>query len=196
MAEEDPGELYSPTFYQAVAELQGVEGQFSNHRNDRGGKTSWGITKGVARNHGYEGPMEDLRWEEAVDIYWQGYWNHRRLLLEEVAKRDPATAKGLFDIAVNMGVGDAAWFFQRALNIFNKQEALYPDLSVDRWIGPRTLEAYDSYRRKRINQKGDLVMRATINCIQGYHYIVIGEKDPTQEDFEYGWFLQRIVNLW
>ena len=38
----------------------GHEGRYSNHADDTGGETMFGITKAVARSNGYGGPMGQL----------------------------------------------------------------------------------------------------------------------------------------
>lgn len=42
-------------FIEAWRETLGKEGGYSNHRDDPGGATTFGITEAVARHHGYKG---------------------------------------------------------------------------------------------------------------------------------------------
>lgn len=37
-----------------------VEGEYSNDKNDKGGETTWGVTKDEARRNGYYGSMKNL----------------------------------------------------------------------------------------------------------------------------------------
>ena len=56
-------------FDRCVNKVIELEGGYSDHSCDRGGKTKYGITQRTAREHGYTGDMRDLTLEEAKDIY-------------------------------------------------------------------------------------------------------------------------------
>src|SRR6056297_511042 len=43
-----------------------LEGAYSNHSADTGGKTKFGITEATARRNGYEGDMRELPKDKAV----------------------------------------------------------------------------------------------------------------------------------
>lgn len=49
--------------------LMANEGRYSNDPADPGGETMWGITKTVARQCGYTGPMRHMPLEVARRIY-------------------------------------------------------------------------------------------------------------------------------
>ncbi|WOE76636.1 glycoside hydrolase family 108 protein [Alterisphingorhabdus coralli] len=164
------------------------EGGYSNHPADRGGETRWGITKGVARQHGYQGAMRLLPREQAVDIYTRIYWLRPRL--DDVAKRAPALAAELFDIAVNMGAGIAIGFLQRALNALNRGGRDYGDIAVDRVIGPKTLAALEYFLSHR-GQKAESVLLRAVDSLQGARYISLAESRPANEAFLYGWLAHR-----
>jgi lysozyme family protein len=117
------------------------EGGYVNHPADRGGPTRWGITEAVARAQGYTGPMRDLPRAEAATIYRRIYW--LRPAFDRVAARAPRIAAELFDTGVNMGTAIATGVLQRALNALNRTARDYPDIMVDRALGPRTLSALD-----------------------------------------------------
>lgn len=89
------------------------EGGYSNHPADRGGPTNWGITQAVARDNGFVGDMRALPRATAVAIYRRIYWDQPGYAF--VAEMAPSVAAELFDTAVNMGVGTATGFLQRAL---------------------------------------------------------------------------------
>ena len=148
------------------------EGGYVNHPADRGGPTCWGITEAVARANGYQGPMRNLPREQAAQIYRKLYW---------------------LDTGINMGVGTAAGFLQRALNALNRQGRDYADLTVDRAIGPRTLAALDGFLKTR-GMAGEIVLLRAVEALQGERYIALAEKNPSQEAFLYGWLANRIGN--
>ncbi|MBL8649578.1 MAG: hypothetical protein JNL35_04155 [Sphingopyxis sp.] len=165
------------------------EGGYVNHPADRGGATCWGITEAVARAEGYAGAMRDLPRGEAVSIYRRLYW--QRPGYDQVARRAPAIAAELFDTGINMGTATATGFLQRALNALNRAARDYPDIVVDREIGPRTLSALDAFLRVR-GAGGETVLLRAMEALQGERYIALAERRPSQEAFLYGWLANRI----
>ena len=172
-----------------IDEVIAREGGYSNHPADRGGPTNWGITQAVARANGYAGPMQALPRAQAAAIYRRLYWDQPGYGF--VAELAPAIAAELFDTAVNMGVGTATGFLQRALNALNRNQKDYPDLTVDRVIGARTLAALQAFRVLR-GTMGDRVLLAAIEAMQGERYIALAESRPANEAFLYGWLANRI----
>ena len=165
------------------------EGRYVNHPADRGGPTCWGITEAVARAEGYASAMRDLPRDTAAAIYRRLYWLHPGF--DRVALRAPAIAGELFDTGVNMGAGTAAGFLQRALNALNRAARDYPDIAVDRAIGPRTLAALDCFLKAR-GKGGETVLVRAMEALQGERYIALAERRPSQEAFLYGWLANRI----
>lgn len=97
-------------FDTAFHKLLGHEGGYSNHKQDRGGETMWGVTSAVARANSYHGAMKDLPVEKAKEIYRNAYWNPIR------ADELPASIRYIvFDAAVNSGVTQAIKWLQRAI---------------------------------------------------------------------------------
>lgn len=112
-------------FDTAFGNLLSHEGGFSNHPDDPGGKTRYGITEAVARRVGYRGNMDELPLDLAKRIYKAEYWDGVR------ADELPAQVRYvLFDAAVNSGVGQAIRWLQRAAGV-----------EADGVIGPRTMAA-------------------------------------------------------
>ena len=165
------------------------EGGYSNHPADRGGPTNWGITQAVARDNGFVGDMRALPRATAVAIYRRIYWDQPGYAF--VAEMAPSVAAELFDTAVNMGVGTATGFLQRALNALNRNQRDYPDLTLDRAIGARTLGALRAFRALR-GKAGEAVLLKAIEAMQGERYIALAENRPTNEAFLYGWLANRI----
>ena len=119
-----------------------VEGDYSDHAADPGGKTRYGITEAVARTAGYRGDMRELPLDLAKRIYRHEYWDAVR------ADELPAGIRlVMFDAAVNSGVGQAIRWLQRAVGAAD-----------DGVLGPRTLAAVgalsaDSVRMKLLAQR-------------------------------------------
>lgn len=179
-------------FEQALAEVLGIEGGYSDIKEDRGGKTNYGITEAVARGepYNYTGDMRELPFELAKQIYYEGYWEASRLKLDKISRFAPAGLPGeIFEQAVNTGVYRTAKRVQRVLNMLNRDESLYPDLKVDGWLGAKAREAFkflmeaDDY---------DNILR-WLNVAQGAYYMELLENDPTQEAFARGWISKRVI---
>lgn len=177
-------------FETAVAHTLGIEGGYSDHPSDRGGRTNWGITEAVARSDGYSGPMKALPKARAMDIYRRLYWD--RIGLDWVAAVDPLVALECFDTGVNMGVAVPVRWLQRVLNVLNRQGRDYPDLVVDGNAGPATGRALRALLRLRGARGRDVVL-AYLNALQGARYVDLAEGRPANEDFIFGWAERLIV---
>jgi lysozyme family protein len=172
-----------------IDELITREGGYVNHPADRGGATNWGITAAVARQNGYEGPMQKLSRDTAIAIYTRQYWIAPGFA--DIAKKAPILAKELFDTGINMGTGTASGFLQRALNALNRNGNDYADIAVDRQIGPATLHALSQFLSRR-GAQAETVLTKAIDALQGAHYLRLAETRPSQEAFLYGWLSNRI----
>lgn len=173
-----------------IAKLIKREGGYTNDPKDRGGETNMGITLVVARQFGYKGDMEDLTYDQAVNIYYQRYFLAPKY--QAVSVLSWPVALELFDTGVNMGPATATMFLQRSLNVLNNEGKMFPDLPVDGGIGPITLDALKTFLTVR-GAEGERVLLRALNCLQGARYIEITEKDKTQERFTYGWLLNRVT---
>lgn len=167
----------------------GKEGKYSNHRDDPGGATMYGITENVARRNGYKGDMRVLPRETAVAIYRQEY--AIRPGFAAVAEISPMVGEELFDSGVNFGPGVPALWFQQALNGLNDGARLYPDIKEDGDVGPATLNAFKAYRKAR-GADADAVMMRALNALQGARYIEIARGRQASESFLYGWLRNRV----
>ncbi len=119
---------------------------------DAGGRTRFGIAQKFHHDLPdgfFTGPAEDAL-AEAEQIEQSGYWD--RMHLSELAEQE--VANKLFDMAVNMGVHQAAALAQRAANALLQAGAQAPS-AVEAWhatsllledgaIGPKTLAAINS----------------------------------------------------
>jgi lysozyme family protein len=129
-------------FDTAFGKLLGHEGDFSDHPDDPGGKTRFGVTEAVAREVGYKGDMRELPLELAKRIYRAKYWD------EVQADFLPAGIRyAMFDAAVNSGPRQAIRWLQRAVGAAD-----------DGILGPRTMAAAgalsaDAVRMKLLAQR-------------------------------------------
>jgi len=173
-----------------IDSLIGREGGYSDHPSDKGGPTRWGITEQVARAYGYRGAMSELPRDTARAIYVERYWTSPGF--DQVAKRSPALAEELLDTGVNMNPAVASKFLQRALNVLNRRGRDYPDIAADGVLGKMTLFALDGLIARRGNDALVVLLRM-LNSQQGVRYIELAEANPSQEDFEFGWQLNRVA---
>lgn len=175
---------------QFIDELIKREGGYVNIAADRGGATKYGITEAVARANGYKGHMKDLPLSLAKDIYRKQYWIQPRF--DQINTISPIIAEELLDTGVNCGVEFAKPTLQRSLNLLNNQgKGGWPDLAVDGIYGPATFNALKTYLSKR-GKEGERVLLRTLNILQGERYISICERNPSQEQFFYGWIANRV----
>lgn len=177
------------TIEKLIDNVIAIEGDYSNHPADRGGPTRWGVTEAVARAHGYRDDMQHFPRSEAAAIYKRKYW--QRPKFDEINKHAPKLAEELFDTGINMGVGIATGFLQRALNVLNRNGRDYSDIKVDRQIGSQTLRALKAYLNKR-GSNGEAVILKAVESLQGARYIKLAEKRRANEAFLYGWLANRI----
>lgn len=178
-------------FDRALAHTVGIEGGYSNDSADSGGATRYGITERVARAFGHMGEMRELPIEVATEIYRQNYW--KLLHLDKVALLSEAIAIELFDTAVNTKQGFASESLQRCLNVFNREQADYPDVEVDGLIGGDTLASLTVFLAKRGRTAGEPVLIEALNSLQGAYYITLAEARQKDEKFTFGWIRQRVM---
>lgn len=177
-------------FDELIEGIIDIEGGYSDNKNDSGGPTKYGITQAVARAYGYKGDMRDLPLSLAKQIYKERYWDS--LELDKIQVISASIVEELLDTGVNQGIGRAAEYLQISLNALNRQQKDYLDLHVDGDIGPASLIALTAFVKVR-GSKGELVLLRALNCLQGSFYIKLSQRRRKDEDFLYGWILNRVV---
>ena len=150
-----------------------VEGGYSNDKNDKGGKTKFGITEEEARDFGYKGDMQDLTKDFAKNIYLKKYYLGNKL--DKVV--NDKVALSICDWAVNSG-RNGTKNAQIAIN-----QLTNANLDVDGIIGNKTLEALNSVDSNKFLE--------VYHNLQRIYYKGKVEADRTQEGFLTGW-LNRV----
>jgi len=177
-------------FQNAWAATHAVEKGYVDNVNDSGGKTNHGITERVARKNGYTGDMKDLPESFAYKVAKQEYWDV--MGLDEVAAVHATVALEMFDTGFLCGPYYGALFFQEGLNSLNRQGKDYVDLVADGKIGGVTVAALRAFIAKR-TAGGVTVLLRVMNSQQCEHLRQITKVLPKDEDFFYGWVLNRVV---
>jgi lysozyme family protein len=165
------------------------EGGFTDHPSDLGGPTCWGITEAVARQNGYAGDMHALPRQFAVEVYRRRYVDEPGF--GKIIALSERIAEELVDTGVNMGPSIPAHWLQRILNALNRQGKDYADIVVDGQIGPATLHSLSCLLAKRSFEGEQAVLRL-LNCLQGARYLEISEARGQNEEFLFGWIMNRV----
>ncbi len=113
------------------------EGGFSNHPDDPGGATMYGVTEKVARAEGFTGSMRNFSLNDAKAIYRKNYWDACRCDQMPDTLRYP-----LFDAAVNSGANQAIKWLQSAVGV-----------KADGVIGPVTQQSVNVAPAQATRQK-------------------------------------------
>ena len=162
-------------FDKVFEHLMEIEGLYSNHKDDRGHETMYGITKATARAHGYKGDMSSLKLEEAKYIYEHSYFNNCGF--DKIQNTKIATE--LTEFYVNTGRHKTAVsFLQRSFNLLNKNI----NLKEDGILGDKTAQTINNYKYYKS-------LHTVMNILQGSYYISLAEGDDKMKadliDHEY-----------
>ena len=162
-------------FEDALKLTLGFEGGVSNHKEDRGGLTNFGVTQNAydrfRRLTGqYLRSVVDISDLEVMTIYRVEYWQASHC--DDMPAR---IAMCVFDAAVNHGPGRAIRLLQEALNV-----------PADGVFGPRTKDALER------SDEADTIRRF-LDARQDFYADII-ERDPTQIKFAKGW-TNRVIAL-
>lgn len=155
-------------FKKAFDFLMDNEGGWSNHKNDRGGATKFGITKRTYSSFlGHEasdGEVFCMTQEIAQAVYMKLFWFAMKL---DGVEND-AVATAIFDQGVNRGPKTVIKDVQRILGC-----------TQDGVNGPQTTKLINE------GEASSLIKNISQGALYAYHKIC--EKDPTQNVFIKGW---------
>lgn len=166
-----------------------IEGGYVDDPSDSGGATRYGITEAVARSYGYTGNIKKLPRELAFNIYSTMYWD--KLKLDDIEEKSPKIAKELADTAINCGVGFAGRTLQDWLNVYNNNQQYWDNISVDGWVGNKTIAAFNAFWLLRADDKGEDVMLTSLNAEQVVRYKTLSKRYTKNQRFTYGWVRNR-----
>lgn len=138
----------------------GIEGDYVNDLNDRGGETRYGISKRAYPDL----DIQNLTLDTANTIYKNDYWYP-----SGANKLPEVLAWALFDAAIHHGVRDAVMMLQRCLRV-----------TADGIVGQQTIAAANAYDAE--------TMLIIYLAHRGRSYQRIISNTPSQSAFALGWF--------
>jgi lysozyme family protein len=171
-----------------IAGVIAVEGGYVNHAADPGGETNMGITRRVAEQAGYHGPMRQLPRDVAESIYYDRYLvgpGYAPLI-----DRDAAITEELFDTTVNMGPARPSRWFQQSINALCGTR-----LAVDGRVGPATVTAFTSCQARLGPARLCVAMLDALDADQRAEYDRLVRANPRLNAFYRGWINNRIGNV-
>ena len=172
-----------------IGEIIKREGGYVHNPKDKGGRTKYGITQATAHRAGWVGSVRNLPLSLAFDIYSSMYWDVNRI--DDIISFSPKVGEKIADIGVNMGTKRAAYFLQRCLNVLNREEKFYKNVTIDGIIGDKSIEALNTFFEKR-GEAGEVVIFKMLQSLQGERYVHLAESRAENEEFIFGWFLNRV----
>lgn len=196
------------SYERAYQKLLGAEGAYGNKAADRGKETAFGISRVFYPNWPGWATVDALKAQLGVPdtnptpaqcksmsvalastaefmemvraFYKENYWDGFRG--DDIPYE---IAYYLFQYAVNTGTATTAGkLLQSQLNFMNKNGEMFPDLAVDGKPGNATLSALSKVLQRA---DGQGVLMALMRSESVQHYKDIMRKDPSQEEFCYGW---------
>lgn len=150
------------------------EGGFSDHSDDPGGRTKYGISERAHPEVWQDGPPA---LEQAHDIYRREYWSLLRC--GDIGNQRVATY--LFDTGVNQGVDRAGRILQRSCVLLGE------DIAVDGMVGPQTLGATNRLEPDRLLH---VMMGVRVE-----HHVVLAQTEDQYRSFLYGWLRRDFAIL-
>ncbi|MGM0472404.1 MAG: glycoside hydrolase family 108 protein [Bacillota bacterium] len=167
-------------FKKIIKKVIDYEGGYSNDKDDRGGKTKFGITERLARTYNYQGKMKNLTLNQACEIYYQEFWIKNLYGWFE----DEDIIFEVLEQAVNLGADRANRHLQEGYNLLVKDKA---EIKVDGIIGSQTINAINN-----LEYKNELLK--ILNLLQGQKYIDIIKNNSSQKKFIRGWLKRVKIN--
>jgi lysozyme family protein len=179
-------------FEDAIGVILEHEGGLVDHKSDPGGVTNWGVSLRFALStlkqdkdkdgwldgdidHDGDVDADDIRKmkrEDAVKIYRLHFWKD---IYGDIVSQSIATK--LFDMAVNMGAGQAHKILQRAVNKCGDT------IDVDGGFGPNTL----SHLNVQINKRSERYFLSVLRQEAWEFYQNLIKQKPELAAFEKGW---------
>jgi lysozyme family protein len=171
---------YTAGYLKAIEVVLKHEGGYSDHPNDPGGATNFGITQrtfdAYQRDRGGPTyPVRNLKHPEVLAFYHAVFWTPMGL-----DRLPPEVALLVLDGAVNSGPRAGTLFAQRAYNIMRPTG--WDEIKEDGVIGPNT--------RSALTKAYGNAPKALLTCMLGeryLHFSVLVRRDDKFRSFMRGW---------
>lgn len=171
-----------------IAATIGLEGGYVNDKADPGGETNMGITKTVARQKGYAGPMRTLPREVAESIYYEDYIVAPGY--EPLIAMNAPVVEELYDTASNMGPQRPSRFFQQSIN-----ELCGTSIVPDGRVGPGTTATFAACQNRLGSSPMCVSMLNRLDAKQRAEYERLVRVNPKLRKFLRGWIANRVGNV-
>lgn len=176
-----------------IGSIFAVEGGYVANKYDPGGETNHGVTKVVARQHGYTGDMKDFSEKLAAPIYYQDYIVKPGY--EPFLDLSPAIAEELVDSSVNIGPDKPSRWLQTALNALSNQGTAYRPVPINGKVDAQTVKAFAALQKERGKVLACQLIIKSLDAQQGQYYLAISLSNPKLQTFTAGWMSNRIGNV-
>lgn len=187
------------SFNIAFAKMQGNEGGYANNKADLGGETYAGISRKYHPNWSGWAIVDQVKKQNKTasainkalaqsanmklaikEFYFEQYWKAPGF--DKVDSVNELIAEKLFDIGVHLNPQRPCKWLQEAINILNRNQQKYPNITVDGKIGNKTIEAL----KKCLGCNPVERILTVIKVYQGSHYVSRMQEKPDQQVFV-GW---------
>jgi lysozyme family protein len=173
-----------PAFDKLMSDRYEGGAEYTDHPDDRGGPTRWGVTQATARAHGYTGDMRNFPKSKALEIADKSYWTPLRC-----NDMPQSIAFEVFEVGWHSGAdADNRWeaisILQKSINIF----LIAYQIDVDGKIGFNTMTALMTV----LDIAGEKKLKMWFNIFQGVFYYEIAKANPSQMKFLRGGWTNRL----
>lgn len=165
-----------------------LEGGYVWDKDDPGGETNMGITKEVAVQNKYTGPMKTLPKEVAVSIYYKDYIVKPGFA--PLVQYNAPVVSELYDTGVNMGPYWPSKWFQETIN-----KTCNTKLVVDGKVGNATRDAFIKCQNTYGSTKMCITFLNELDAKQKDRYAYLIRVNPVLKKYEKGWNNHRIGNV-
>ncbi len=169
----------------AIEPIIEQEGGYTNHPNDRGGPTKWGITLNFYQNNvnpnATKEVIKNLDKGTAKELYKDNFWQPEGFVVDELSLGDLPVPIGevILSYSINMGQKTGHTLLQKGIN------NLGYNISEDGWLGPNTIEKAENC------DPMDLLKAISIKAATRYNEIILSNR--SQKVFLEGW-MRRIID--
>lgn len=180
-------------FRKSYERLKVYEGLYIDDPDDRGGETyrgiprkfhpdwqGWAIIDQAKKGGSFYDILtndENLK-ELTMNFFYDNVWT----IIKGGRIDDQMTADEIFEMSVNLGIETAVRILQRSINLLNRNQSLYYDITVDGIAGNETIKTL-----KVCLYNNPKLLFNLLNFYQAMVYIDLMEKNRNYEIFT-GWF--------